>query len=152
MHHWHMRLMSLIKESKCFRHYRCKTIKFVCVVVCTCTLLCARVCVSVWEKLSQLFSLSIISPSLHNGFSPALNGWEYKLELTLNSRAFTLLTESWICGYIKQRARPLIISLTFKYCLWKGQDHNTAMLCYWSIFVLHPWAIPLASYRTHLSH
>lgn len=53
--------------------------------------MCTPVCAHVWGKLSQLFSLSIISPSLHNGFSSALNGRGCKLQSTANSTAFYLV-------------------------------------------------------------
>lgn len=90
-----------------------------CVYVCVC--LCVCVCTNpcVCGKLSQLFSLSIISPSLHNGFNPALNGRECKLLLTLNSRAFTLLTEAWTCDYIKQRGKTIDHLINFQLLLVK---------------------------------
>lgn len=47
----HVRLLSLIKENKCFRHPPCKSIKFVCVC------LCARV----WEAISLVFPLYNLS-------------------------------------------------------------------------------------------
>lgn len=79
----------------------------------------AHACVCVCGKLSHLFCLSIISPSLHNGFSLALNGREYKLQQTLNSRAFTLLTEPWTCDYIKQRDKTIDYNIDFQ---WTGSQ------------------------------
>lgn len=112
----HVRLMSLIKENKCFRHPPCKSIKFVCAHVCSC----------VCGKLSQLFSLSIISASLHSGFSLALNGREYKLQLTLN-RAFTLLTEAQTCDYIKQRGKTIDYLINFQLLLVKRTGSRLRM-------------------------
>lgn len=134
----HVRLVSLIKENKCFRHPLCKSIKFVCVCLRT------SVCVCVCGKLSQLFSLSIISPSLHNGFSLALNGREYKLQLTLNSRAFALLTEPWTCDYIKQRGKTIDYLINIQLMLMKkagSQLHSAAVLLCWGVTLLYPQAI-----------
>lgn len=92
MHRWYMRLLSLIKGSKCFRQLPCINISimFGYVRVCTCACARHRVCVcgygvvyDVWICFGYFASLSSFPPSLRNIFSAAMNGQEENLQQTL---------------------------------------------------------------------
>lgn len=124
----HGRLMSLIKENKRFRHPSCKSL---------CACLC--VCVCVCGKLFQLFSLSIISPSLHNGFSPALNG--KRVQIAAHSKHQNIYPGHVIKLYKGSKTIDYLINFQLL-PVKRTETQLRAVLHYWSIFVLAPWQSP----------